>query len=185
MKIYTRTGDEGMTGLFGGPRVSKSSLRIKSYGGVDELNAVIGVVRSLLTETEFSRIDATLRELQNDLFVVGADLATPLESRVDIARIDARRSSVLEKQIDLMEADLPELKRFILPAGSAAAANLHVARTVCRRAERTVVELGTLEAINPECVTFLNRASDFLFVAARWVNVKSGVSDEPWIPESE
>jgi len=127
-------------------------------------------------------IDGTLQELQNNLFVVGADLATPLESRVDIARVDAGRTSELERHIDLLETDLPELKQFILPAGSSAAANLHVARTVCRRAERKVVELSAQESINPECVTFLNRASDFLFVAARWVNMRSGQTDEPWSP---
>lgn len=183
MKIYTRTGDEGMTGLFGGPRVSKSSPRIESYGTVDELNAVIGVCRGLLSESSFKSIDEALRELQNNLFVAGADLATPLESRVDIIRIKAEKTSELEKQIDLLEADLPELRQFILPSGVGAAAHLHVARTVCRRAERKVVELSALESINPECVTFLNRASDFLFVAARWVNMRSDCADEPWNAE--
>jgi len=182
MKIYTRTGDEGLTGLFGGPRVSKSSLRIEAYGTVDELNAVVGVSRSLLAKGSFEEIDDTLRILQNNLFVVGADLATPLNSRADVSRIETEKTSELEQQIDLLETDLPDLKQFILPAGAGAAANLHVARTVCRRAERRVVELSAQESINPECVKFLNRVSDFLFVAARWVNNSSGHTDEPWIP---
>lgn len=180
MKIYTKTGDEGQTGLYGGPRVSKSSTRIAAYGSVDELNAVVGAVRSLLAEEIFRDLDEALSRLQNNLFVLGADLATPLEARVEIKRVRKEEAAAIECQIDLLEEELPELRQFILPTGVAAAAQFHIARTVCRRAERAVVELAASESINPECVRFLNRVSDYLFVAARWINLKSGRDDETW-----
>ena len=180
MKIYTRTGDEGRTGLFGGPRVLKSDPRIDAYGTVDELNAVIGMVRSTSPESIFSPLDLHLTSLQNTLFVLGADLATPLDARVEITRITPADTNTMEVWIDGLEADLPPLTQFILPGGNSCAAALHLARTVCRRAERLLVHLAQSEDVNEESVKFLNRTSDFLFVAARWTNLKNNRMDEPW-----
>jgi cob(I)alamin adenosyltransferase len=182
MKIYTRTGDAGTTGLFGGPRVPKDDLRIEAYGTVDELNAIVGMVRSDFTEELVQPLDSFLQTLQNTLFVLGADLATPTDSRVSITRIQPPDTQAIESWIDELEADLPPLTQFILPGGAPSAARLHLARTVCRRAERLVVGLGKQEKINDECVKFLNRVSDFLFVGARWTNQKNNRIDEPWTP---
>jgi cob(I)alamin adenosyltransferase len=180
MKIYTRTGDEGKTGLFGGPRVYKNDPRIEAYGTVDELNAVIGMVRSNSPEGIFSPLELYLASLQNTLFVLGADLATPSNARVEIVRITPSDTGTIELWIDRLEADLPPLTQFILPGGAASAATLHLARTVCRRAERHVVHLAQSEDVNEESIKFLNRVSDFLFVAARWSNLKNNRMDEPW-----
>lgn len=175
MKIYTKTGDDGETGLWGGQRVPKDSLRVHAYGTVDECNAMIGVAR-LANDTT---LDALLAQVQNQLFVVGADLATPGEA-ANIPRIGATEVAFLEATIDQLENELAPLRQFILPGGSAAAAHLHLARTTCRRAERWAVSLAHQEAINPQVLVYLNRLSDFLFVAARSANQHADVEDVPW-----
>ncbi len=182
IKIYTKTGDDGTTGLFGGERVPKDDLRIEAYGTVDELNAVVGFTRSALTPG--SAIDVTLREIQNALFVLGADLATPADQKVTykIPRISGEDVIRLENAIDTFESGLPELKRFILPGGSEASARLHLGRTVTRRAERLLVSLARQQAIGQDDVIFLNRLSDLFFVLARVANVEAGVADVEWLP---
>ena len=173
MKIYTRTGDSGETSLFGGARVSKSDPRIEAYGTVDELNSFLGVARASWPE---SPLDAELDAIQRDLFEIGAQLASPGESRFD--GVSPERIEGTERAIDSMERELLPLTSFILPAGSLPAANLHAARTVCRRAERLVVALG--DSALEKTIVYLNRLSDYLFVAARFTNAKRGVSDVPW-----
>ncbi|MGQ9547472.1 MAG: cob(I)yrinic acid a,c-diamide adenosyltransferase [Roseiflexus sp.] len=176
MKIYTRTGDEGETGLWGGLRVPKDAPRVQAYGTVDECNAAIGVARAAGVGAE---LDAPLARVQNDLFVVGADLAT-LGEAASIPRIDQEAVQALEQAIDALEARLEPLRQFILPGGSLAAAYLHLARTICRRAERWVVALSHSEPVNPQVTVYLNRLSDLLFVAARFANANTGVPDVPW-----
>jgi cob(I)alamin adenosyltransferase len=171
VKIYTRTGDRGETSLFGGARVAKNDSRIEAYGTIDELNSFIGVARA---SWPASPIDDELQRVQSDLFDAGAHLASPGMSR--FAGVDASRIESLERGIDAMEADLEPLKNFILPGGSLAAAQLHVARAVCRRAERLVVAMGD----ESDVVAYLNRLSDYLFVAARYANLKHGVTDVQW-----
>jgi cob(I)alamin adenosyltransferase len=178
MKIYTKTGDDGTTSLFSGGRVSKTHLRVEAYGTVDELNSVIGVVRAYHPHT---RTDAWLARVQRQLFDLGADLATPLDSKADwVVRMDADTVTWLEQSIDEMTAELPELKNFILPGGSLAAANLHVARTVCRRAERIVVQLQNQDLLGDHVLNYLNRLSDFLFTLARWENMQAGIPEDKW-----
>ncbi|MDQ7041755.1 MAG: cob(I)yrinic acid a,c-diamide adenosyltransferase [Rhodothermus sp.] len=182
MKIYTRTGDDGTTALFGGGRVPKSHPRIAAYGTVDELNSWLGLVRPHLLPDE-ADLDLLLQRLQGMLFEAGADLATPLDSRARTVRIESTHIEAIEQEIDRLEAQLPPLKTFILPGGTPAAAMLHVARTVCRRAERHAVAAMQQEKLNPEVVRFLNRLSDLLFVLARWINHRRGTSETPWLPE--
>lgn len=179
MKIYTRTGDGGSTGLFGGPRVAKDDDRIEAYGTIDELNAAIGVTRSAGVE---SAIDAQLAHIQHDLFALGAELATPDPDRHHLRTIRPAHIETLEQWIDAHELTLPPLKNFVLPAGAAAACYMHVARAVCRRAERRVVTLARRAEANvsEEAVVYLNRLSDLLFVLARVVNQQAGVEDAPW-----
>ncbi len=182
MKIYTKKGDSGETSLFGGKRVSKSTERIEAYGNVDELNSFVGLAASYqLSEkgTEY------LRKVQEMLFVLGADLATPSSSKTRIDRIDQNDINFLEHAIDTMEEDLETLKNFVLPGGSQAGATLHIARTVCRRAERAAVACAKAEDISDECIKFLNRLSDFFFVIARYENKKAGVREETWKPERQ
>jgi cob(I)alamin adenosyltransferase len=183
MKIYTKTGDVGETGLFGGKRVSKADLRVEAYGEVDELNAQLGWAATLLEEAALVQ---EIRTIQSELFVLGADLATDPGSpaaggarRVSLDSTSARR---LEGLIDGWEDSLKPLKNFILPGGSPGAAALQVCRSVCRRAERRVVRLAASEEVNPEAVVYLNRLSDFLFVMARWVNHRKGVDEPIWRP---
>ena len=178
MKIYTRTGDRGDTGLLGGIRLSKSALRVDAYGEIDELNASLGVAR-LRASTSEAR--SMLEEIQRDLFSVGALLADPNKAGRD-PKVSLDPSSVqkLESHIDLIEASLPPLRRFILPGGSAGGALLHLARAICRRAERRVVALGEREEISPAVVPYLNRLSDLLFVLARYENEKQGAPELPW-----
>ena len=181
MKIYTRTGDKGTTGLFGGQRVPKPHPRIDAYGCVDETNSFLGVVRThTSSHGKLHPLDEQLSHIQNDLFVLGADLATPMDSKAVVPRIQAEQVTSLEKMIDALDADLPTLKHFILPGGSEAAAALHVARTVCRRAERMVVHLAELEQINEEGPVYLNRLSDLLFTMARWANHQLGIDEASW-----
>jgi cob(I)alamin adenosyltransferase len=176
VKIYTRTGDRGETSLFGGARVPKNDPRIEAYGTVDELSSHLGVARAAWAE---SPIDPQLHQAQLDLFEIGAHLASPGTSR--FPGVDPARIEELESGIDAMERELAPLTTFILPGGTLAAAHLHVARTVCRRAERLVVALGLHEPdVEAGVVTYLNRLSDYLFVAARFANKRQGVDDVPW-----
>ncbi|MEO7909918.1 MAG: cob(I)yrinic acid a,c-diamide adenosyltransferase [Roseiflexaceae bacterium] len=177
MKIYTKTGDAGETGLWGGLRVAKDAARVQAYGTVDECNAAIGVARASGVEVE---LDAMLAHIQNQLFVVGADLATPGVA-ANIPRIGAQEIGFLEESIDALEQHLEPLKQFILPGGTPAAAQLHLARTICRRAERWVVGLARQEqALNTQVGVYLNRLSDCLFVLARAANARANVADVPW-----
>jgi cob(I)alamin adenosyltransferase len=176
MKIYTRTGDDGTTGLWGGLRVPKDSLRVQAYGTVDECNAVLGVARASGLDPE---LDTLIAGIQDQLFVVGADLATPGESAT-IPRIGSDEVLALEDAIDALETRLAPLRQFILPGGTPAAAQLHFARTVCRRAERWTISLANEEPINEQVPKYLNRLSDFLFTAARAANANAGIADIPW-----
>jgi cob(I)alamin adenosyltransferase len=181
-RIYTRTGDKGTTGLASGERRKKHDPRIEAYGTVDETNACVGLAR-LHTEGD---IDAMLARVQNDLFDLGADLATPDTGKplpYEPLRIVDAQVERLEREIDRLNGELSPLRSFVLPGGSPAAAALHLARTVCRRAERLVVALAENpdERVSPAAIKYLNRLSDFLFVAARWVNDK-GAGDVLWVP---
>jgi len=179
MKIYTRTGDRGQTGLFGGLRLAKDDARVEAYGSVDELNATLGVARAQgLSES----IDAALAAIQDDLLRLGAELATAAgkEHLLTLPRIDASDATRLEALIDESEALLPALSNFILPAGSRAAASLHHARTVCRRAERRVVSAFRGSEAGAEIIIYLNRLSDLLFVLARRANQEAGERDVEW-----
>ena len=183
-RIYTRTGDDGSTALGSGERRPKYDLRVAAYGTVDEVNAVIGVAR--LHAAGNPELDAMLARIQNDLFDVGADLCMPDKGKgPGGARLDVTDAQVewLERQIDRLNAELAPLRSFILPGGSAAAAYLHLARTVCRRAERAMVELKDKpgENVTAAAIKYMNRLSDFLFVAARFTNDK-GTSDVLWVP---
>lgn len=185
-KIYTRTGDDGTTGLTSGPRRLKSDLRVESYGTVDETNACIGLVRIHTGHEESAEIDAMLARIQNDLFDLGADLSTPDDGKplsYEPLRIVAQQVSRLEADIDQLNANIPPLRSFILPGGSAASAALHLARTVSRRAERLMVALAKTEGeiVSEEALQYINRLSDFLFVAARAVN-ENGARDVLWVP---
>jgi cob(I)alamin adenosyltransferase len=178
MKIYTKTGDQGETGLFGGPRVSKNHARIEAFGTVDELNSHLGVIRTLADASVF---DADLRRIQSELFDLGAELATPGGKA---ERITPDHVTRLEGLIDQHEATLEPLACFILPTGTPVAAAFHVARTVCRRAERRVVTLANqVDTMLPaNAIEYLNRLGDLLFVLARAANRQMGIADDPWIP---
>ena len=193
MKIYTKTGDEGETGLYGGPRVRKDHLRIEAFGAVDELNALLGLARcepldghSAGNAEDHSggepsgETNTLLARIQSELFDLGAELATPDPQRLGTKLISAEHVARLETAIDECDAHLPPLKAFSLPGGGRAAALLHVARTVCRRAERRVVSLTAVESISPDLVVYLNRLSDLLFVLARMVNQMAGQPDVLW-----
>ena len=178
-KVYTRTGDDGTTALGGGRRVRKDSARIRSYGTVDETNSSIGVAIACGAD---ARLAAMLRRIQNELFHLGADLCVPEDdkARMPVPRIEARHVKALEKDIDALQEDLAPLANFVLPGGAPAAAHLHVARTVCRRAERLVVALARREAVSPQAVTYLNRLSDLLVVMSRWENRAKGAAEPLW-----
>lgn len=177
MKIYTRTGDEGMTGLLGGGRVSKSDPRLNAYGTIDELNAVLGVARAARLS---SRCDEILLKLQSQMFHLGAELATPNTSHSSTEVLQNEIITELEAGIDALEKDLPPLKAFILPGGSPAAAALHLARCVCRRAEREIVALSEQVHVRPLVLEYVNRVSDLLFVLARTANAEASVGDTEW-----
>lgn len=178
-KIYTKTGDDGTTGLVGGSRVKKYNIRLEAYGTVDELNAVLGVIRSYQIPDSVS---ANLVEIQNKLFNIGSRLASDKsgEGFTQKLSITEDHISSLEKAIDEMEEELPELTHFILPGGDLAAAQCHVARTVCRRAERRILEFAETEKVQPEIPKYINRLSDFLFVLARKLSADSGIEEKPW-----
>ncbi|MER3401853.1 MAG: ATP:cob(I)alamin adenosyltransferase [Armatimonadota bacterium] len=177
MRIYTRTGDQGETGLIGGQRVSKDDPRVCAYGSVDELNAVLGVVRCYLNDGELSAI---VERIQNELFDIGAELASPPERASQFSAIDESHIVAMEQSIDRFEEELPHLRQFILPGGTHSSAYLHLARTVCRRAEREVVHLSRSSTVNAVLVRYLNRLSDLLFVMARVANHRAGVPDVVW-----
>ena len=181
MKIYTKKGDGGETSLFGGQKVSKTSLRIAAYGTVDELNSILGMA---LSHPYTPKTGEYLKSIQEQLFVLGSDLATPISKNVRIDRISSQEVEFLESSIDEMEQYLVPLKNFILPGGCKTGAIIHVARTVCRRAERLTVECGSTEEISADAITYLNRLSDFLFVLGRFENHNSGIEETPWIPKS-
>jgi cob(I)alamin adenosyltransferase len=183
-RVYTRTGDKGTTGLADGSRVPKTSPRLESYGTIDELNAILGLCRTHLGGLEparAQRLDGLLEAIQNDLFNLGADLATPLGGRWQgMLLVGGDDVSALEKHIDACQEELAPLQEFVLPGGSALNGYLHLARTVCRRAERRSVQLQDVEDINPYGVPYLNRLSDLLFVLSRWVLVGTGVPEVTW-----
>jgi cob(I)alamin adenosyltransferase len=172
-KVYTKTGDGGETSLVGGKRVSKASLRVEAYGDVDELNSVIGLARAYLKDTE---VDEALSLIQNDLFTLGADLASPAD--IQVPRITDEFIATLEDLSDRFLEELEPLKEFILPGGAEAGAALHMARTVARRSERKVVALSSEEGINPPVIVYLNRLSDLLFILARLINKRTGVPEK-------
>jgi cob(I)alamin adenosyltransferase len=181
-KIYTKTGDDGETALGNGARVAKHSLRVNSYGTVDEVNATVGLAR----QHAAGEMDAMLSRIQNDLFDLGADLCTPnmekdAEAPYPPLRVIDSQVERLEREIDAMNKDLQPLRSFILPGGTPLAAQMHLCRTVARRAERLVVELATMESINPAAVKYLNRLSDWFFVAGRVAN-NGGADDVLWVP---
>jgi cob(I)alamin adenosyltransferase len=185
-RVYTKAGDQGETSLVGGMRVNKASARVECYGAVDELNAALGLVRTALTGSAAS---ATLlpivSRVQNELFNLGAELATPdAERRARSPRIEARHITALEEEIDSLNEDLPDLTSFVLPGGGWTSSYLHLARTICRRAERLVVALAASgEEIGEQAVPYLNRLSDALFVFGRWAALVEGESEPLWEPE--
>ena len=186
MKIYTKTGDGGETGLFGGDRVSKASSRVDAYGEVDELNSVLGLARlSQLGKEAPDAFDALLATIQSRLFDVGAELANAKGKDLGIPLVDDSDVEQMEQAIDRAEEEVPPLKTFVLPGGSRLAADLHVARTVCRRAERRVVALAQEAEVRPEVIRYLNRLSDLLFTLARLANARAGLSDVPWMGRSK
>ena len=182
MKIYTRTGDDGTTGVLGSGRLPKSDPRIEAYGTVDELNAALGSARSADARGSLAR---ELELLQRRLFQVGAELATTDPKALErLERVSDADVTEVEACIDRLEADLPALRNFVLPGGAELAARLHVARTVCRRAERRVVSLASHAPVDPRLGRYLNRVADLLFVMARWSNHRAGVGDTEWRPHA-
>lgn len=186
MKIYTKTGDKGQTSLYGGTRISKASARVESYGNIDELNSFIGVAKSYIENQEAIN---QLKKIQFDLFTVGSESATPADklmlangkSRLPLI-ISEDEITELENWMDAMEGHLEPLQYFILPGGGKAATSLHVARTVCRRAERSLIFLSESEEIRPELIKYLNRLSDYLFVLARYISKLQNEQEEFWNP---
>jgi cob(I)alamin adenosyltransferase len=184
MTIYTKTGDDGDTALFGGGRVPKNHIRVDAYGAVDELNSFVGLS---LTSVDDSDIRSRLLLIQNDLFALGANLATPegdgSRPRPQTPQVPAARVETMEQWIDQATDELPELRQFVLPGGAEGAAGLHVCRSVCRRAERAVVALGQAESLDGGIIRYLNRLSDLFFVWARLENHRAGLPDVPWSQE--
>lgn len=179
MKIYTKTGDDGDTGLFGGGRVHKDDVRVEAYGQVDELNSVLGVARA----EGLGVLDELVGEIQSQLFTLGSVLATPRDSAAaaHVPKVQESWIATMERAIDSYDLELPALTSFVLPGGSKAAAYLHLARTVCRRAERHVVPLHRAGLVDKLVEVYLNRLSDLLFAMARYANFKEGVKDVPWV----
>ena len=189
MKLYTRTGDDGQTGLFGGDRVAKHHPRVEAYGSVDELNATLGMVGSALStcsDDVYAReLAGMLPQIQSRLFDIGADLATPRGSKHEdkIVRIGDGPVEEMESWIDAIDGRNDPMTTFVLPGGTELAARLHLARTVCRRAERCMVSLSEHDDVTPQAIVYMNRLSDLLFAAARAANKVDGHPDTPWIPE--
>jgi cob(I)alamin adenosyltransferase len=190
MKIYTKTGDAGETGLFGGQRVGKDHVRVDAYGDVDELNSAIGLAVAHLATDTGGALARQLREVQTELFTIGSNLATPAPEdggrpNAHIPVFREARIHDLERWIDEADAQLQPLKTFVLPGGTESAARLHLARTICRRAERRVVTLGREAHVDANIPVYLNRLSDYLFTVARLANHSAGVEDVPWKPERD
>jgi len=182
MKIYTRTGDDGTTGLIGGSRVKKHNIRLEAYGTIDELNSYIGLIRSMQTDEHTDKI---LEIIQNKLFVIGANLATDESISLIKKQMPCKKTDIelLETEMDDMNASLPELRNFILPGGCQASSFCHVARTVCRRAERHIVELSENKEVDTNLIKFINRLSDYLFVLSRKLNLDQNALEIVWSPE--
>ncbi len=178
-KIYTRSGDDGTTGLVGGTRLNKYNIRLEAYGTVDELNTALGVVRSCEIPSDLKE---KIKEVQNKLFNIGSRLASDEKGDAFTSQlsITAKHLEFLENSIDELEEELPELTRFILPGGNLASAHCQVARTICRRAERRILEFSVHQPVQSEIIYYMNRLSDFLFVLARKLSVIGGIEDEPW-----
>jgi len=178
MKIYTRTGDKGDTALFGGGRVPKHHLRVEAYGTIDEVNSALGLARAAGGS---EGVDEWLKQVQSQLFHLGSDLATPLDAKVDwIERVSADDVAWLENSIDQMTDELEPLSRFILPGGTMAAAHIHLARAICRRAERLMTALHESEDIGQHTLPYVNRLSDWLFTLARYENMRAGLAETEW-----
>ena len=182
MKIYTRTGDDGTTGLIGGTRVKKHNIRLESYGTIDELNSYMGMIRAMQTD---KKTDQVIEGIQNKLFVIGANLATEESIEIVKKQLPCKKSDVelLEKEMDRMNLELPDLRNFILPGGAQVAAVCHVARTVCRRAERRIVELAESQEVDAQLIKYINRLSDYLFVLSRYLNLQQNSPEILWEPE--
>ncbi|HEY3385830.1 MAG TPA: cob(I)yrinic acid a,c-diamide adenosyltransferase [Saprospiraceae bacterium] len=178
-KIYTKTGDDGTTGLFGGARLPKDNIRIEAYGTVDELNAVIGWLMSTFKDQDTNHL---LQTIQSRLFTVGSNLASQPGKNMITPDLLGEDVALIEQAIDRMQDTLPPLKHFIMPGGSSSVSAAHLARTVCRRAERRCVTLGQTSEVDPIILLYLNRLSDFFFVLARWLGAKEGVEEIKWIP---
>lgn len=180
MKVYTKTGDKGTTALLGGTRVSKAHMRIDAYGTVDELNSHMGLIRDQQVNESIAE---ELIAIQNTLFVIGSHLASdPNKSKVVIPEIEDRHVELLEKAIDRMDEELPEMRNFVLPGGHVSVSAGHIARCVCRRTERMVIALAQIEQVNDLIIRYLNRLSDYLFVLCRWMTQKLNVEEVPWKP---
>lgn len=190
MKLYTRSGDDGTTGLFGGERVPKDHPRIEAVGAIDELNASLGLAASACEPSVaiHQTMLGIFAELQSRLFDVGADLATPQDAadkhQAKIARIGPDHVAQAERWIDQIDGGNAPMKNFVMPGGTELAARLHLTRTVCRRAERAMVHLSRSETVNPQTIIYINRISDLLFAIARRANKEAGVADVPWVPET-
>ncbi|MDB5121344.1 MAG: ATP/cobalamin adenosyltransferase [Sphingobacteriales bacterium] len=180
MKIYTKTGDQGITSLIGGTKVPKSHIRIESYGTVDELNSYIGLIRDQQISEAYKIL---LKDIQDRLFTIGASLASdPEKSKMKIPDLNLSDVELLEAKIDEMNETLPELKHFILPGGNTTVSYCHLARCVCRRAERLIVSLASDSFVDEKVVIYINRLSDFLFVLARYIGFKNGIAENQWVP---
>lgn len=181
-KIYTKTGDDGTSGLIGGTRVAKSDIRLEAYGTIDELNSWIGLVKTEITDRQ---IADTLYLIQNNLFIIGSHLATDASKSDMRSKLVCKKEDILhlENEIDRMQNELPELTHFILPGGDKSAANTHIARTVCRRSERRITAISDSNELQNEIIVFINRLSDYLFVLARFLNFKKGISETLWDAE--
>jgi len=176
VKIYTKTGDDGTTGLIGGKRIKKSNPRITAYGAIDELNAAIGIILGSKLDSDIRKL---LIQIQNNLFIVGADLANP-DLTNNSNRVTIDMTTFLEIQIDKLENELPSITYFILPGGNLVASQVHLARAICRRAEVKIVELSGIDKINKNCQIYINRLSDLLFVVARTINKRKKIKDIAW-----
>jgi len=176
VKIYTKTGDDGTTGLIGGKRIKKSNPRITAYGAIDELNAAIGIILASKLDSDIRKL---LIQIQNNLFIVGADLANP-DLTNNSNRVTTDMTTFLEVQIDKLENDLPSITYFILPGGNLVASQVHLARAICRRAEVKIVEFSGIDEINKNCQIYINRLSDLLFVVARTINKRKKIKDIAW-----
>lgn len=181
MKIYTKKGDRGQTSLIGGNRVAKNHIRIEAYGTVDELNSYTGILRSFTSDKTQGEV---LQEIQDRLFTIGSLLASAPDSKMIVPDLHAEDTALLEENIDLMNQSLEPLRAFVLPAGSAEIAHCHVARCICRRAERLIVHVDEIEPVHPEILAYMNRLSDYLFVLARFSAFKAGIKEVEWKPRN-